>query len=181
VPGREKRATRLFERLSKADSVAKELERINREGSRYDFGWKYEGFTLQRALPLQATVHSLFNFEMEGREKINGRDVMVIRFSAKPGSATLRASVDWLSDFKLVDPRYRGRLWLDVQTAQLWREEVELTMRSWLPERLVFSALAPIKNNPGAVPETYLRARTTSEYRSFKKFDVFVNELKTDR
>ena len=100
-------ATRLFERLSKADSVAKELECINREGSWYEFGWKYEGFTLQRALPLQASVHSLFSSEMDGREKINGRDVMVIRFSAKPGSATLGASVDWLSHFKLVDPRSR--------------------------------------------------------------------------
>src|SRR5262249_35837200 len=36
VSGRDDRAIKLFERLAKADSITKELNRIHREGSRYD-------------------------------------------------------------------------------------------------------------------------------------------------
>src|SRR5262245_16792569 len=140
VSGRDERAIKLFERLAKADSITKELNRIHREGSRYDFGWKYEGFTLLRGLPLQKDLHTSFNFEVEGREQSNGRDVIVVRFRPTPQSPNPRVSVDWLSDFKLSDPRYRGRLWLDIQTGQLCREEVELVMRSsTAPDPLVVS------------------------------------------
>jgi hypothetical protein len=199
VSRRDERAIKLFERLTKADSILKELNRIHREGSRYDFGWKYEGFTLLRGLPLQKDLHTSFNFEVEGREQINGRDVIVVRFRPTPQSPNPRVSVDWLSDFKLSDPRYRGRLWLDVQTAQLWREEVELVMRSstapdplvvsrfefqyapssfevWVPERMVFSVFSPVKLIAGKVPDMYLRGRTINEYSSFKRFDVKAEE-----
>lgn len=199
VSGRDERAIKLFERLAKADSITKELNRIHREGSRYDFGWKYEGFTLLRGLPLQKDLHTSFNFDVEGRERINGRDVIVVRFRHAPQSPNPKVGVDWLSDFKLSDPRYRGRLWLDAQTAQLWREEVELVMRSstspdplavsrfefyyapssfevWVPERMVFSVFSPVKLIADKVPDMYLRGRTTNEYGSFKRFDVKMQE-----
>jgi hypothetical protein len=199
VSRRDERAIKLFERLAKADSIIKELNRIHREGSRYDFGWKYEGFTLLRGMPLQKELHTSFNFDVEGREQINGRDVIVVRFRPAPQSPNPKVSVDWLSDFKLSDPRYRGRLWLDVQTAQLWREEVELVMRSstapdplvvsrfefhyapssfevWVPERMAFSVYSPVKMIAGKAPEMYLRGRTINEYSSFKRFDVKMQE-----
>jgi len=199
VSRRDERAIKLFERLAKADSIIKELNRIHREGSRYDFGWKYEGFTLLRGLPLQKDIETSFNFEVEGREQINGHDVIVVRFRPTPQSPNPRVSVDWLSDFKLSDPRYMGRLWVDAQTAHLWREEVELVMRSstapdplvvsrfefqyapssfevWVPERMVFSVFSPVKLIAGKAPEMYLRGRTINEYTSFKRFDVKVQE-----
>lgn len=200
VAGREKRVVKLFERLAKATSVGKELDRINREGSRYDFGWMFAGFTLLKGLPLQKNFHEFFKFEVAGREQSNGHDVVVLRFQQNEQSPDLSGGGrGWLSDFKLTDPRYRGRLWLDASIGQLWREEVELVMRSpkmpdplvvtrfefqyapseyevWVPQRMVFNVFSPVKMSAGTAPEMYLRARTVAEYSRFKRFDVQVQE-----
>src|SRR6185503_10382800 len=52
IKKREARLMSLLNKTAKADSVKKELERINRESSRYDLGFSFYGMTLHQGQPL---------------------------------------------------------------------------------------------------------------------------------
>jgi hypothetical protein len=121
-----KREARLVNHLSKAakaDSVKKELDRVYRESRRYDLRNSFYGMTLYQGLPLDEKVRHAFQFKLAGREQVNGRDAIVVEyqqisqtpslaFDLKGLPAPLKGAVAW----------YRGRLWLDAETAQIRRE-----------------------------------------------------------
>ena len=70
VAGRQERVLALFEKQGRAKSVREELDRINREGSRYDLDYTVTGLSLAQGLPLQPWARALFDFEIEGTELV---------------------------------------------------------------------------------------------------------------
>ena len=136
----EKRAIDLFERVSKAESSAGQLARIQKESLRYDDEIQIIGLTLFQGIALDKRVRESFAFEVTGQEKISNSDAYVlqykqvkdsdlIRISDEPGRpAVLEYDFD-LGDLKNVRPRLKGTLWIDRTNYQILREIREFTLR----------------------------------------------------
>jgi hypothetical protein len=100
-------------------------------------------------------------------------------------------------------PLYRGRLWLDAETAQLWREEQEMTLKLpslahpliWMrfefdyvgssfgiltPQRIVAITYSNGRTGAGNVPELLLGGKVTFEYSGFRRFDVSLPDASLD-
>ncbi|HEX8176540.1 MAG TPA: hypothetical protein VF543_15725 [Pyrinomonadaceae bacterium] len=196
VAKREERVVNLFTRLAKADSVKKELDRINRESRRYDLNYSFHGLTLNEGLLLSENLRASLQFTATGREQINGRDVIVIKYQQITHNPGLAFKLDSFPNvLKGSETLYRGRLWLDAETAQLWREEREVTLRPpslrepllfmkfefdyagssfgiLTPKRIVFSIYTNIQMGADKLPELRLGGRVIYEYSGFRRFDV---------
>jgi hypothetical protein len=195
VAKREERLVNLFNRLAKADSVKKELDRISRESQRYNHNYSTNGLTLHQGLLLDEKVRASFQFTDAGREQVNGRDVIVVQYQQIKQDPELSFKTSMPPILKGAEPLYRGRLWLDAETAQIWREERELTLRLsslshplvlWkfefeyvgsgfgilTPRRIVWSAYDNGRTLANKVPELFLGGRVTFEYSSFRRFNV---------
>jgi uncharacterized LabA/DUF88 family protein len=197
IAKREARLVSLVNKSAKADSVKKELERINRESSRYDLQTSVSGLTLNQGLPLDENARASFQFKLAGREPVNGKDAVVISYQQVapiPGTTFKFSSA---SALKGAEPFYRGRLWLDAETAQLRREERELTLRipslshplTWMkyeleysdsrfgfltPQRIVVSTYSRGRTGADNAPELLLGGKVTFQYGAFSRFDVDV-------
>jgi hypothetical protein len=195
VAKREERLMNLFNRLAKSDSVKKELDRINREGRRYDLAYSSHGLTLNEGLLLDESVRAAFQFAVVGREQLNGRTVIVLQYQQVAQSPGVTFKLSLPSVLKGAEPLYRGRLWLDAETAQLWREEREWTLRLrslatplifmrfefeyvgsrfgiLTPKRIVVSTYNNGRTGADKLPELLLGGKVTFEYSSFRRFDV---------
>ena len=195
VAKREQRLVNLFNRLAKADSVKKELDRISRESRRYDQRYSFYGLTLHQGFLLAESLHATFQFTVVGREQVNGRDVIVLQYQQLAQSPGVNTKLELPSQLKGAEPFYRGRLWLDAETAQLWREERELTLqhRSFVaplivmrfefeyagsrfgiltPRRIVWSTFDRGLTGANKLPGLSLGGKVTYEYSSFRRFDV---------
>ena len=196
VAKREERLVNLFKRLAKADSVEKELDRITRESRRYDHRYSMNGWTLNQGLLLAENLRSSFQFTDAGRERVDGRDVIVLQYQQVAQNPEVSLEFHSLpSALKGAEPLYRGRLWLDAETAQIWREEREITLRhsSWnrplvlwrfefeyvgssfgilTPRRVVWSAYGRGRTGADKQPELLLSGKVTFEYSAFRRFDV---------
>lgn len=129
VAGRNNRAEQLFARLGKAKSIKKELERINRESSRYDLNTSVNSQTLNQGLSLDEHLSPSFRFTVIGSEKINGHEVIVIQYQQVSQNPDLSAKFSSLpKNLQGAEPLFRGRLWLDRETLRLRREEREWTI-----------------------------------------------------
>lgn len=196
VSDQQQRAMNLTERLVKVDSVSKELDRIDREASRYDLNYSVKGYTLNQGMALQKEVRGAFEFQIAGRDRIEGHEVIILNYVQTVQHPKIK--------FKLTLPKvkssatfYRGRLWLDAQTAQLWREEREILVRLpkfadpvpvirlefhytpskfkvLLPQRITFTTLGSIRKVEGEAPVLSPGGRVKFEYGTFEAFDVLV-------
>ena len=199
VTERDKRVLKLFERLAKAKSLDKELERIDREGNRYDLTDRYTGLTLNQGLLLSDEIRPALRFEVAGREQLDGHEVVIVRYQQVRQTPSVKFDFTLPDKLKDAEFLYRGRLWLDAGTAQLWREEREVTMRPsflkdplvivsfdfryaasrfgiLLPRRLVFSSFAHGRGRATGTLSLSLSTRMTFEYGAFSRFDVTVPE-----
>jgi hypothetical protein len=195
IKNREEKLVNLFKRLAKADSVKKELDRISRESRRYDHRYSFYGLTLNQGLLLDESLRASFQFTDAGRERVQGRDVIVLQYQQVAQSPQVTTKHSLPSELKGAEPLYRGRLWLDAETAQIWREERELTLRlSWLdhplilmrfefeyagspfgiltPQRIVWSSYDRGRTGADKLPELLLGGKVTFEYSSFRRFNV---------
>lgn len=196
VAKREERLMNLFGRLAKADSVKKELDRINRESRRYDLDYSSYGLTLNEGLLLSDNLRPSFQFTAVGREQVSGRDVIVIQYQQVAHNSQITFKFIALpKELKGAETRYRGRLWLDAETAQLWREERELTLQHLslsqplvlmrfefeytrsnfgilAPQRIVFSTYNKGRTGANKVPELRVGGKVTFKYSGFRRFDV---------
>jgi len=196
VKKREARLVDLLNKSAKAESVKKELERINRESRRYDLNYSFYGMTLNQGLLLLGNIRDSFQFKFAGREQFNGRDAVVIEYqqvSPNPDIAMKLSSLP--SELKGAETRYHGRLWLDAKTVQLRREVREMTLEHpslsrpliimryefdyadsrfgfLTPKRIVISTYNRGRNGAGKKPELLLGGRTTFEYSAFTRFTV---------
>ncbi len=137
----EKRAVDLFERIAKAETTQKELERIQKESLRYDEEIQIVGLTLFQGISMDERVRNSFLFELAGKDRIGDSEVYVINYRQTWPSPLIRitdkaaaapAVLDY--DFDLdgltnVNERLSGTFWIDANTFQLVREKRELSIK----------------------------------------------------
>jgi hypothetical protein len=204
VAKRDRRVEQLFGRLAKADSIKKELERVQQESKRYDLHYSVYNHTLNQGLPLQDNLRPFFRFTVIGGDRIDGYDVIEVRYE----QVTQNPDLDF--KFSSLPPRlkgaqsfHRGRLWLDRDTARLRREERELMMRhpslpvpltlmkfefSYVdsrfeiltPTRIIFSTYDRGRDLPGGGAELSLGGLVVFEYREFRRFGVDAPDSRLD-
>jgi hypothetical protein len=196
IKKREARLVSLLNKSAKADSVKKELERINRESRRYDLNYSFYGMTLNQGLLLYENVRDSFQFKLAGREQVNGHDAIVIEYqqvSPDPDIAMKLSSLP--SELRGAETRYHGRLWLDAKTAQLRREVREMTLEHpslsrplimmrydldyadsrfgfLTPQRIVISTYNHGRTGADKNPELLLGGKITFQYGAFIRFTV---------
>ena len=195
VTKRGERLVSLFGRLAKADSVKKEIDRISRESRRYDLASSIYGETLDQGLPLDPNVRASFQFTAAGRERVDGRDVVVLQYQQVAQTPYITFKFSLPPVLKGAEPLFRGRLWVDAETAQLRREERELTLRHpslagplvfmrfefdyeashfgiLTPRRIVVSTYNRGRTRADKQPELLLGGKVVFEYGGFRRFDV---------
>ena len=198
VAGREQRVLALFERGEKAGSARDELTRVSKEGSRYDLDHSVSGLTIGQALPLRASARAFFDFSIAGEERVNGRPVLVVAYEQVAPNPRFGFDLSLPSYLRGQPPAYRGRLWLDEETAQLWREVREVVVHAPssrdavvvqrvefsyapsrfeipLPSRIVFGAFLKFSRNDGRTTSS-LDYRVTFSYGEFRRFTTSSDE-----
>ena len=203
VAKRDERLVSLFKKLAKADSLKKELDRINRESQRYAHRYSAHGLALYQGLPLEERARESFRFTAAGRERVNGREVIVLQYQQVAPIPELSWKFSLPAALKGAEPHYRGRLWLDAETAQIWREEQELTLRHpslrapltlfrqeleyaasrfgiLTPRRIVWSTYDRGRTGADKQPELLLGGKVTYEYSSFRRFDAAAPDASLD-
>lgn len=204
VAGRDRRVEQLFGRLAKADSRKKELERIQRESKRYDLNYSVYGLTLNQGWPLGERLRQSFRFTVAGDERLDGHDVIVLRYEQVSRTPELDFKFSSLPErLKGAESFHRGRLWLDRDTARLRREERELMIRHpsllapltmikyefsygdsrfdiLTPTRIIISTYNRGRDLPGGGAELSLGGKVVFEYREFRRFGVDAPDSRLD-
>jgi hypothetical protein len=193
VGERQKRVEELFAKQSKAKSILDELVRVSREGSRYDFDYTVSGLTITQALPLQPWARSFFDFSAIGFERVAGREAVVIRYDQSAFNPRFGLKLSLPSELRGAHPLYRGRLWVDAETAQILRDEREVTVTPPaggtpvvvqraeflyapsrfgipLPRRVTFTSLLRLSRGADGSPRSSPLYRLTFDYGPFKRF-----------
>ncbi|MGI8554891.1 MAG: hypothetical protein ACR2LT_00825 [Pyrinomonadaceae bacterium] len=144
VPDSQSRSEKFLAELQKASTLESELEKIEKEGARYDKTLEVYGLTLFEGGVLDEKLRPFFDFKLLGSENYQGNDLYVISYQQTKASpfVTLNGgteeSRDYGFDFKLEVPGalknsdafLRGKLWIDKQTYQIRRENRELTVQA---------------------------------------------------
>ncbi len=133
----EKRAEDFFNDVLKSDSAEKELEKIQKESSRYDKNLDIKGLTLNQAPILAEHIRAFLNFKIAGEETIENRIVYVVNYAQKtkspfivfnddkanPGKLYLTYFLDLPKQLRKTEPFLSGRLWIDRETFQVLAEQ----------------------------------------------------------
>jgi hypothetical protein len=203
VAGRDRRVEQLFGRLAKADSARKELERIARESKRYDLNYSAYGLTLNPGLPLDERGRRYFRFNVTGREQVDGHDTIVVEYQQVAQDPEQETKLSLPERLKGAEPLFRGRLWLDRETARLRREVREWTLKHpslsapltfmkfefgyvdsrfeiLTPTRIVFSTYSRGRDGAGGAPELLLGGKVVFEYGEFRRFGVATPDPRLD-
>jgi hypothetical protein len=184
----ERQATELFEKLAKARTLEQEGNRLRDENLKHTLRYYRWGVTLQLAPQLQGSTN--YEYEVAGREQIQGRDVIILKYKRK--NLITGEFKGLIRNFKDPKTGNRGRLWLDAETYQVWRWENESTVIDReLPTESVLSrdeieyeSSAFGVNVPVRIVTSYfdkkgasngalrLAGRITFAYGKFKRFGV---------
>jgi hypothetical protein len=139
----DKRAQEFFEDISKADSVGREITKLEREGTRFDEGLSINGLTLFQAPVLADNLRPNFEFSIEGGKRIDGHDLTIIRYrqiretpyiSIDPtqmvsdGKASVIYDID-IPGARGSRARLDGKLWIETNSGRLWKETRVLTVQ----------------------------------------------------
>lgn len=196
IKKRDARLLSLLNKSAKADSVKKELDRIIRESRRYDLEHSFYGMTLNQGLPLEEKLREAFQFTLAGREQVNGHDAIVVEYQQVSHTPSLMSDLKALpAPLKGAEVFYRGRLWLDAETAQIRREVREVTLRLpslshplilyrfdmdyadsrfgfLTPRQIVITIYSRGRTGADKKPELLLGGKITFEYGAFSRFAV---------
>ena len=156
VSRKDKDVVKLFEKLAKADSRSEEYERLRKEANRFDGKSHAYGLTLGQGIVLQPFYREFFEFQIVGKEKIEGRETIVIEYKQSRPTLRIKANTTdeenkkepsgisfdaFLPDnFRPTNPRLQGKLWLDAETAQIWRDDFFVTIQPAFLSKPVISA-----------------------------------------
>lgn len=199
----------LFEYLTKAKTAKSELDKLNDEWLRHDIGRRFWGYTITQGRLFKALGPAVRGL-IVGRERLNGHETVIYAFQQLadsratwgPDPEAVLEDIAGLRNRVGVKTRYRGKLWLDEETGQLWRQEVELTADYFLlaqpqvmirmeqdyqpsefgiltPKTFVFSWFGYLRDRETA-PRLALTSRTTYNYSKFTRFDVSSEEGKKE-
>ena len=211
VPDSQARADQFLAELGKTSTAERELEKIQDEGSRYDKTLRINGLTLFQAIALDRDLRPNFDFKLLDTESYQGKEVYVVSYQQikqsplisingkSSNDAKVKADFDVSlpGSLKKNDVFLRGKLWIDKQTYQLWREERQLVVQAATPivametvleyQPSEFGILVPKKvslqsnaikraskgNDFTAMTDT----KAVFDYSKFRKFDVDVQIL----
>lgn len=211
LPDSQQRSDKFLAELQKVSTAEKELEKLQSEGSRYDKTLELNGFTLFEGVALADNLRPYFNFKLAGAESYQGAAVYVVEYQQNKKSPfiTLNGNskdfdvsqlylnfrFDVPGALKKNDVLLRGKLWIDAQTFQLWREERELTVQSPAPLVLLattfdyqtsdYGILVPkqinfVSNVLRKTGDQYAAAKDVTvnfDYSKFRKTDVDIKIL----
>lgn len=132
------------------------MSRLIKESNRFDGKSHAYGLTLGQAVPLQPFYRPFFSFAIVGKEKIEGRDVVIVEYKQSQPTMRIKANATaeekkqeprginfdafLPNNFRPTNPRLQGKLWLDADTAQLWRDEFFVTIQPAFLSQPVVSA-----------------------------------------
>ena len=139
----EKRAEDFFNDVLKSDSTEKELEKIQKESSRYDKNLDIAGLTLNQAPILAEYIRAALNFNLAGEETLENRNVYLIEYTqktkspyiifnndeAKPEKLYLTYFLDLPKQLRKNEPFLSGKLWIDKETFQVLAEQRNVLVR----------------------------------------------------
>lgn len=141
IDNADKRAQDFFEEIAKIQNSQKELERIEKEGSRFDDDISLNLFTLYQAVALADNLRPYFEFKIEGSEKAGDRNLLLVSYRQTrespyvltgkknpppDGKLAVAYDVDFDGD---ANGRLRGKMWIDSQNFQVWKEQREFTVQ----------------------------------------------------
>jgi len=198
VSDQEKRLTKLFEDLAKADTASQERQLINKESFSHDkVNFAFYGTVIFQWRELMEYARDSVKIEYVGTEKIDGQETVVINFRQIARDERL----EWEAPIRLNhhEQRARGRLWLDARTAQIRRAERELSLiipgapnpvPLWkqtfdyaqsdlgilVPRRFVYDLFFEMRRNIDGNVESVRSGRLISEFGTFKRFSVSSSE-----
>lgn len=134
-----------FGKLAKASSSDEEISRLRNEGNRFDGKSSSYGMTLAQTFVLNQYYRPFFEFKIVGREQIDGHDTIIVEYKQVKPTMLIKANAtdverkqeprgisfdtELPSDFRPTNPRLQGRLWLDAETAELWRNEFSVAIQ----------------------------------------------------
>lgn len=139
----ERRAEEFFNDVLRSDSAAKELEKIQKESTRYDKNLVIKGFTLNQAPVLDGNIRPFLDFRLVGEDIFENREVYVIDYKQKtrspyiifnddnqdPKGLHLRYFLDLPKQFRQSEPFLSGRLWIDKEFFQVLGEQRNVMVR----------------------------------------------------
>jgi len=138
------------------------------------------GFSSLLDETFSAKTVPLHDYNLAGRETVNGRAALVVEFATKPGQKALQA--DWGG--KQMVQRDTGKAWIDLETTQVLRIERRFLN---LPQKwtafiaTVDYGAVSIDGRPFWMPLRVMAECSTSdgtrrkyaaEYRNYRKFEV---------
>jgi len=143
IPNSQERADRFLTELPKAKTVEKELKEIEEEGLRYDKTYGISGLTLFEAIVLANNLRPVFDFKLLGEENFQGRKVYIVGYQqtkkspfiainekeSKERGVKTTTEISVPGALKKSDKFLRGKLWIDAQNFQVWREERQVTLQ----------------------------------------------------
>lgn len=126
----DKRTIKVFANLADAKSFEEELEKLNKESSRYDEGISIHGFTLNQAIPVSSSFIESFKFEEIGRENVAGSDAIVVKFQQTTVNPNIEINFNAPDFLEISNKFYRGIVWLDLKNYRVLKLIIELTFDS---------------------------------------------------
>ena len=130
IKNSEKRTVKIFAELVNAKSFEEELKKLNKESSRYDENLSIYGFTLTQYVPLTSNIISSFKFEEIGRENIEGKEAVVVKFQQTAVNPNINLKIGAPDYFEISNTFYRGTVWLDLKNHRILRLITEVTAES---------------------------------------------------
>ncbi|MBX7174508.1 MAG: hypothetical protein K1X72_26275 [Pyrinomonadaceae bacterium] len=210
---------KFFEKLAKADSSQEEVDRLRKDGNRFDGKSHSYGMTLTQVFVVNRFFRPFFEFRIVGREKIEGREVVIVGYKQIKPTLRIKANAtpeekkkepngisfdvpDLPDNFRPTNPTLNGKLWLDVETAQLWRNEFSVSIQPTsfskpvvsstflyeyqssefgvlLPKKLGLTSYRLTGKSENDLVKTKAAIKTF-EYSKFSKPDSEIKETKTD-
>ena len=155
IPDSQKRGEEFLAELDKQRTLESELQKLQKESSKFDKTWEVYGMTLNQAVALAPNLRSVFDFQMIGTETIDGSEMYVVGYRQKakspfitvnekerdtaPNELSVNFNLSIPGELKKTDILLRGKLWIDAKTFQIRREERELVARAADPVMLLSS------------------------------------------
>lgn len=155
IPDSQKRGEEFLAELDKQQTLESQLQKLQKESSKFDKTWEVYGLTLNQAVALAPNLRSAFDFQLVGTEAYDGGEVYVVSYQQKsknsfitvnekeretaPNELSVNFNLSIPGELKKSDILLRGKLWIDAKTFQIRREERELVARAADPVMLLSS------------------------------------------
>jgi hypothetical protein len=209
---------KFFQKLETAENSEEEFKKVKKQSQRFDGKYLVWGMTLGQDFLLGADVRKIFVYKLLGKEKFNDRDVYSIEYRQKEYSSFILVNpakkekkpkrgfqydTFMSDDFQPTNPRLNGKMLLDAETGQMWKNEYEVEIKpqsiansivtnqsSYEYQASKFGILVPkvivitsfqILGKPTKSFSTAKLATMKAEYSKFSRLDSEVKDYVVDK